>query len=352
MVALASISARPALADIDPLSGVDFVNITHPGNAPWMGDGTPDDRAIGRGSVGYEYRIGRFEVMTAQWVEFFNAAFDRPAADRIPHVSAPTTWGGSEIAPTVPGGRRWRVPAGREMWATGNISWRTAAVYCNWLCNNKATNREAFLSGAYDVSTFGYVFNTFTDQQVRTPGAPYFIPTWDEWLKAVHFDPDRFGEGQPGWWRGPDSTDTIPVGGPPGTGDANWRDFPGWNAVPLGAYPQSQSPWGLFDASGATTEWTETVLSFPTNSEIYRMVDGSYWGANSSGTLDVIYGGGAEFPSIPTYQYGFRLAAFVPSPGSCMPVAVAILLHARLRRRRPYAFSSIHSDRFGRDTWN
>lgn len=36
-----------ACADIDPLSGVDFVTITHAGNAPWMGDGTPDDVAAG-----------------------------------------------------------------------------------------------------------------------------------------------------------------------------------------------------------------------------------------------------------------------------------------------------------------
>ena len=38
-----------ASADIDPNSGIDFVRITHPGNAPWMGDGTPGDHAIGHG---------------------------------------------------------------------------------------------------------------------------------------------------------------------------------------------------------------------------------------------------------------------------------------------------------------
>lgn len=47
----------PAGADVDPLSGIDFVRITHPGNAPWMG--TPpvqfppiQNQALGRGSVG------------------------------------------------------------------------------------------------------------------------------------------------------------------------------------------------------------------------------------------------------------------------------------------------------------
>ncbi len=55
--------------------GIEFVTIGSPGNAAWPGNGTIGDRAIGRGSVGYEYKIGRFEVTTNQWVDFFNAAY-------------------------------------------------------------------------------------------------------------------------------------------------------------------------------------------------------------------------------------------------------------------------------------
>lgn len=209
--------------------------------------------------MGYEYRIGRLEVTSAQWVEFFNAAFDRPANDRIPHVTAPTFWGGVQTAPTVPGGMRWTAPGANGMLPTGNITWRTAAIYCNWLCNGKALNREAFLSGAYDVSTFGSNGNIFTDQLARTPGAAYFLPTWDERLKATHFDPNRFGEDQPGWWTGPQGGNFIPSGGPPGVGNSNHRDFPGWQSVRLGAYTRSSS-WGLKDTTGATTERTESYI--------------------------------------------------------------------------------------------
>ncbi len=46
-------------ADIDPLSGIDFVHITEPGNAPWTGSGLPvTDHAIGRGSVGDAESVG------------------------------------------------------------------------------------------------------------------------------------------------------------------------------------------------------------------------------------------------------------------------------------------------------
>lgn len=164
--------AASVLAQPDP-SGIDFVTVGAVGNAPWAGNGTPGDRAVGRGSVGYEYKIGRFEVTTAQWVEFYNAAFDRPANDRLPHLIPPDHWGASGAMPHTPGGRRWSVPAGNEMIPVGNISWRMAAMYCNWLSNDKSADRSAFLNGAYDVGTFGYVGNVFTDQREHNPGARY-----------------------------------------------------------------------------------------------------------------------------------------------------------------------------------
>lgn len=335
VIALASTPTRRALADVDPASGIDFVRIGAVGNAPWPGNGTLDDRAVGRGGVNYEYRIGRLEVTTGQWVEFFNAAFDRPANDRIPHVTAPTFWGGIEVAPTVPGGRRWIAPGNNAMLPTGNISWRTAAISTNWLCNGKALNRSAFLSGAYEVSTFGYNGIQFTDQLTHTPGAPYYIPSWDEWLKAVHFDPNRFGDGQPGWWTGPLSRDGIPSFGPPDLRDANWGEFPGWQSIPLGAYPRS-SPWGLKDPSGATTEWTESYLESSFSGERWRIFDGSYWADDSvsSGGLDLINYSGGDDPSISTFDHGLRLAASVPTPGTCIPVAAATLWWARSRKQR------------------
>jgi hypothetical protein len=258
------LTASATLAQVDPASGIDFVSIGAAGNAAYPGDGTPNNRAQGRGGVNYEYRIGKYEVTTAQWVEFFNAAYDRPSNDRIPHLIPPSFWGGVPTAPTTPGGQRWAVPAGNEMRAVGNISWRMAAIYCNWLHNDKATTREAFLSGAYDVSTFGYTGDVFTDQLTKSPGAKYWIPIWDEWLKAAHYDPNKANpDGSVGgWWRYSTTSDEVPIYGPPGVlvqgmptqANAGWDgvDFPGFNpfTVPLGAYANVTSPWGLFDTAG------------------------------------------------------------------------------------------------------
>jgi len=160
-------------ADIDPLSGIDLVRIGAVGNAPWTGNGQVIDDAIGRGRVDHEYSIGRFEVTTAQWVEFFNAAYARPADQRLPFLQPPSFWGAVPTGPTFPGGLRWAVSTANRMRPVGDITWRQAAMYCNWLTNGKGTNPAAFLSGAYDVSTFGFNGNIFTDQLEHTPGASY-----------------------------------------------------------------------------------------------------------------------------------------------------------------------------------
>jgi len=344
--------ATEILADVDPLSGIDFVRITHPGNAPWAGDGTPNDRAIGRGGVNYEYSIGRFEVNTSQFVEFFNAAYDRPGGETLPHLIPPTFWGAQGMTPNNPGGRRWRVPAGNEMRPVGNISWRMAAMYANWLHNDKSVAREAFLDGAYDVSTFGYFGNIFTDQAAHHPGARYWIPTLDEHLKAAHYDPHRNGPEQGGWWTRNITSDTTPIYGPPGyvvngqlaQANAGWDGIPGYDpfAVPLGAYPDVTSPWGLFDVAGATTEWTESIFSGP-GIPPTRNVDGSAWVVGGAAS-DRIGSVSSSFPSFDTFDHGFRIASSVPAPSSGMLLLVAVAYSGRRTRRASHECSNAGGD--------
>ncbi|MFO0831951.1 MAG: SUMF1/EgtB/PvdO family nonheme iron enzyme [Phycisphaerales bacterium] len=339
MLAILASIAGETRADIDPLSGIDFVTVGAVGNAPWPGNGAPDDRAIGRGGVNYEYRIGKFEVTSAQWAEFYSAA--RGRSDPIPWVQMPSVWGGSVDGTWHGPGTRYRVNPGDEMRAAGGITWRTAAIYCNWLCNGKSSDFSAFMSGAYDVSTFGVTNGVWTDQPARTPGAAYFIPSLDEWIKSVHYDPNKVNpDGTTGgWWTRPNGTDTNLVYGPPpafggnGTGMANAGfTLPNSGAyfIPLGSYPTVQTPWGLLDAAGTTTEWTEEILEVDGGSR-YRIFDGSYW--ESAGGLDRVQYQGGEEPGVPTVNAGFRIAAFVPAPApGAMGVGFLVYLCARRKR--------------------
>lgn len=358
-VGLAALLATPALAELDPSSGIDFVRVTSPNNPAWPGDGTVGDRAVGRGSVGYEYSIGKYEITTSQWVEFFNAAYDRPANDRLPNLSPPGHWGATSTTPNTPGGLRWAVPSGNEMMPVGNISWRMAAMYCNWLCNGKSTDRAAFLNGAYDVSTFGYQGSSgiFTDQLTHNPGAQYWIPTWDEWLKAAHYDPNKQNSDGTvgGYWKYSTTSDSAPAYGPAGvhvraggvgvvpgpdpTGpfaqaNAGWDNinFVGSNpfGIPLGAYTNVTSPWGLYDTAGGTSEWVEEANLLHTA----RGASGSAWTVSSAPLMDQLYIiGNGGFPSLSTFDLGFRIASSVPSPG-LSALALVCLTHT-LRRRRP-----------------
>jgi len=331
-------------ADIDPASGIDFVRITHPGNAPFT-TANPNDFANGRGGVDYQYGIGRMEVTTSQWVEFFNAAYDRDPTDRIPHLELPTFWGAGPAIPHSPGGLRFSVPLGNENRPVGNISWRMAAIYTNWLCNNKGTQRSAFLSGAYDVSTFATLGG---EQRAHTPGARYWIPTWDETLKASHYDSQKANTDGSigGWWTYGNGSDTPYVYGPPGVtingqptqANAGWdnRMYPGRNpfTIPLGAYPAVQSPWGLLDVAGGTTEWTESVRIVDTVP--YRVFDGSWWSLDPGGArqLDTARTYGEELSYIPTLEFGLRIATSVPSPGTCAAGVGVFLTIGCFRRRR------------------
>jgi len=341
-----SILAAPALAAIDPNSGIDFVTIGAVNNPAWTGGGSNNNR----GSVGYVYNIGKFEVTTAQWAEFMNAALDRPATDRIPAVQYPSIWGATAVPPANAGGRRYVVQPGRENIPVGGITWRTAAIYANWLHNGKATNRDAFLSGAYEVSTFGVgPFGVgFTDQLTHSPGARYWIPSLDEWMKAAHYDPNKPNADGTigGWWQYSNSTDTaIPYGpagqltpsGVPTQANGVWTDFayPGFNpfSIPLGAYTNVVSPWGLYDVAGGTSEWTETAIFF-TGETVprIRLAEGTGW-ASSSGGLDTVQSRLQWDYTYSGFNAGLRIASSVPAPGVAL-IGACVVVGAGWNGRR------------------
>lgn len=215
------------------------------------------------------------------------------------------------------------------------MSWRECAILCNWLCNDGGTSRSAFLNGAYDVSTFGYDANdVFTDQLTHHPGARFYIPNWNEQMKAMHYDPNKNGPGVGGYWEYGHSSDTPPIYGPPGSGQANavFRS-PSPFGIPLGAYADQLSPWGLLDANGGTGELSESVRTLTTGMR-YRIWLGSGWTDGSASLSDSARNtAGAQYPSQFNLYVGFRVASSVPAPGPCaLSVGVFALLCARRKR--------------------
>lgn len=330
-----------AFAQVDPLSGTDFVTIGSPNNIAYNRD-DPFNRVTGRGSVDHEYKIGRMEVTSGQWLEFVNAAMARPDPW---YLNLPLSWGAERDTSYQGPGERYRlrnVP-NAEMLPVGGISWRTAAYYCNWLHNDKSPLRTAFQGGAYDTNLFNFPgVPTWTDQPTHHPNARYFIPSWDEWLKAVHYDPNRINtDGSVGgWWTQPNGTDIPLTYGLPESfgGSALNQANAGFSTgigteylVPLGAYPNVQTPWGLLDAAGGSSEWTEGIHLVGT--AMLRIYDGSARGPSGGTELDYAYFEGSNFPETRSISNGFRLASAVPSSGVTVVLGVWLTTTMTIRRR-------------------
>jgi formylglycine-generating enzyme required for sulfatase activity len=305
-----------------------WATITHPGNIAYQMPPT-NNYPHPVASVDYEYQISRTEVTGEEWFEFVQAY----APYVPPEYANSQSFASHTVRRTTvsPGVIAYSLIKGAEHLAV-RVGWRFAARYTNWLHNGKALTPDAFERGVYDTSTFGQNPNgSQTDQMERSPGATYFIPTIDEWMKAAYFDPDRYGENQPGYWNYPNSSDVAPIGGVPGIGETSaGYSWTTQQEPDVGAYPDTQSPWGLLDLSGGQREFLETA-AIGKFGMIGRFIKGSQAGLAPSVALDYIEYTDASGAGI---NLGVRIARVVPAPGVLTAAGVGCLVLVSARRRR------------------
>jgi hypothetical protein len=299
--------------------GFQWAKVGHAGNADWTGLALPFGPVVSVGGVDYRYRVAKTEVTNRQWYEFVQAY-----APFVPDQFALSTQF-TGLGVGIGGSGYVLISSTAERGA--EVGWRFAARYANWLHNGKVNEAWAFESGVYDTSTFsGLPGEQVTDQRERSGGARYFLPTLDEWIKAVHFDQDRFGEGQEGYWLHSYSSDTAPVTGQPGAPGAQ-TNAGGHFFVPILSYPGATTPWGLWDASGSVQEWLEDLGPLGDA----RLVDGSHsHSAPSIDFLDRLSNWDGRWPSS---LIGVRLASVIPGPGTSL-VALPLALGMVRRRHR------------------
>lgn len=326
-----------------PDYGFQWATVTHPGNRPASRSEAPDfyppysTPALLKGRVDYTYRISVTEVTTAQWFEFVEAY--------APYYSGARTnssFTSLFIYPTVLDPDQppaYAIAPGFERVAA-SMSWYMAARYCNWLENGKRSTPEAFETGVYDTATFTRnPDGTWPVPSDRSPGAHFWIPTLDEWIKAAYYSPDRYGEGVEGYWTRPNRSDSPLIPGYPDEGGQTSAGIPpptgedGIRYLDVGSYPDVVTPWGLLDASGGVSEW----LGTGPNQGSVRDVKGSYGYLGGydpvwTDRLDTI--GGASATGSVGGLVGLRLAGVVPSPPSLFALAIVPLLRRRGRSVR------------------
>lgn len=252
-----SLISGGATAQSLSMYGYDFALIGDPGNRDTnefevpLG---PDDRI---GGVEYVYRIAVTEVTVAQHLEFVVAYYPFYVKNTGSGIVSPQFRG---LAIRVTEDEIFIRPDHDPNEPT-EMSWEYAARYINWLHNGKIIEDWAFETGVYDTSTFVQDDDgNWLHQQSHSPGARFWMPTTDEWMKAAYWDPEK-NNGEGGYWRYQNSSDTEPRPGLPSEGGernsraGNNDGFP----LPVGSYPTVISPWGVLDMAGGQSELFETV---------------------------------------------------------------------------------------------
>ncbi len=294
-------------------AGFDWVTVGDAGNRDTIPSEVPTHPNRQVGGVDQAFRITRSPITVNQWFEFVDAYApftDFRSQDFL-----------SSVGFVRPDGTIFHIE-GREQ--TGvEVAWRYAARYMNWLHNDKALTAEAFETGVYDTSTFVRDENgNFLDQREPSPGAKYWLPSYDEWIKAVYYDPNRNGAGQGGYWQYPNSSDIAPTFGETDALDSAPLDPP----FDIGFYPDVFTPYGLLDVSGNVIEWLGNGFD-PFGGRQFVSSGQSLGISNDRLDAGIAIG----FP-VQTL-FGFRVATTVPAPASTMVVLLGAI-HIAHRKRR------------------
>jgi hypothetical protein len=293
VVAIAVGLAAPTIAQVPPSYGMDFMTVGAAGNRATRPDEVPWQPGLQVGSVPYQYRMTHTEVTASQYIGFVRAY-------------APY-WAGAPGDPALTGtwifwqpDRGYYIPPGYENYAA-DAMWATAARFCNWLHNGESNDRSAFETGVYDMAS---------GARERLPGATFWLPTENEWIKSAYYDVNRYGPGEDGYWLYPDRDNDPLIRALPADGGETNAGL--GVLMPVGQYPNAASPWGLLDLSGGDAEWLETHVNVQGGE--FRAFRGSMDGGNPGDASDRLdYISEYSFASAP---FGIRLCSVIPAPGA------------------------------------
>ena len=145
-------------------------------------DRSNSNHATGFGRVDYLYKISKFLITNAQYVDFLNsvATTDTNSLFYSSMQSQPI---GGILRFGSSGSYSYVYKPDMANRPVNYVSWHSAARYCNWLHNNTPTGSQDSSTtedGAYTLSG-----STLVD---RNTNSNYFLPSEDEWVKAAYYN--------------------------------------------------------------------------------------------------------------------------------------------------------------------
>lgn len=299
--------------------------------------GNAANPTTGFGSVGYEYRIGTYEVTNSQYAAFLNSVAASDSNGLYNANMGSNAYGGITRSGSA-GSYTYSVRANMGDKPVNYVSWFDAARMSNWMTNGQGLN-----GGSGDTESGVYTLTGATSisaitRDLSNPNQ-VFIPNEDEWYKAAYHQPATQGGDADDYWLYATQSNSVPtVASATSTGDvanpganvvnygfgADWNGQNG-NVTTVGS-AGSTSFYGAFDMNGNVWEWNETQIRSA------RVIRGDSFVGSESGLRSSL-GGAGSYPVFEFDNVGFRLASPVPGPGSVALLAASAPLLAR--RRRP-----------------
>ena len=236
------------------------------------------------GAVPYQYRVGTYEIS--------QNAITKATASGMANVTA-GTWTGNQPA--------------------ASISWYEAAAFVNWL------NTSSGYQAAYDLTFSGsWSMNVWSSADAWTLGgtnlyrhkdAYYFIPSENEWYKAVYYNPAGTN-----YFDYPTATVIAPTAVASGTNAGTAVYDNKTNSPAIVDSAGGLSPYGTMGGGGNISEWMESALDGTNSaSSENRTIRGGSW-ANDVSVLNAEFRQGVA----PTGEFaavGFRVAS-IPEPST------------------------------------
>jgi formylglycine-generating enzyme required for sulfatase activity len=287
---------------------IEWVTVGDPGNAC----DTQTQGCFGR--VDEPYRIGKYEVTNAQYVEFLNAV-----AKTDPFELWVTFLGGARGGIErngSSGSYTYTLIVGREEWPVISGFYR-AMRFVNWLANGQPTGAQG--PGTTEDGAYELLGGTKTPSNgatvLRNPDATIFIPTEDEWFKAAYYDRNSMTYNT---YPFADGFDGVLCQDAPGTTSHSANcNRTGSLPTGVGGYTDSASPYGTLDQGGNAFEWNETIVG---TQRVYR---GGSWGLTSD--LTAAASRSIDSGGFLSNNIGFRVASPVPPVPSIAPLGIALL---------------------------
>jgi formylglycine-generating enzyme required for sulfatase activity len=290
---------------------MDWTPIGNPGNAC-------DPQSQGCfGSVGYEYKIGTYEVTMGQYAEFLNAK--AAASDPLGLYNSDMGSDQSGISRTCTSGLcTYSAIAGRDDYPVNLVSFYDALRFANWMNNGQGnadteTGAYTLLGGAATPSNGATV--------TRNAGAAIVLSSEDEWYKAAYYSASSQV-----YFDYPAGSDqqTVCKGAPLDAPNRANCDNAVNGFTTKGLYTNSPSPSGTFDQGGNAYEWNE----------VGGTLRGIRGGAFNSPPSDLAASSRIdEQPTSEQYNVGFRVA-MIPEPSTGLLVMTGLLGLAAYRRQR------------------